>query len=301
MTRLKFIDGALNLPTLIDNGVAPSEHNGIANLLRKGLGIVSFNILEDYIKKKVAEALTEISSSGIVFGDLTDEMQNSSIFGALEALRFRADMVKKNESLADAILMIQTESSKISSTSNNPFILSDFSFVSSNSNINVAEITEMIKAFGIGGGWVILKKISDLIGGGIPDLGQAYKNAFNRRNRAAHGANFIYEYQALESFKNEIIAIAASMDIVLTARCRQVRKRPREKVSSHDIRTALNYRFLEPRGSIFIESKVIGGKVVKKWPTKQDGINYIQPRLMTKNEFLIILNGRRRIVDWYVQ
>ena len=48
--RLKFLDAAIKKPDLIDIGIAPSDHNGAANLLRKGLGIVAFNILEDFIK-----------------------------------------------------------------------------------------------------------------------------------------------------------------------------------------------------------------------------------------------------------
>lgn len=36
---------------------APSEkkHNGTANLIRKGLGIVGFNVLEDFIKFRSTE------------------------------------------------------------------------------------------------------------------------------------------------------------------------------------------------------------------------------------------------------
>jgi len=54
--RLQYLEFAIKLPQLIDNGITPNDHNGAANLLRKGLGIVAFNILEDFIKKRTVAA-----------------------------------------------------------------------------------------------------------------------------------------------------------------------------------------------------------------------------------------------------
>ncbi|TED39587.1 hypothetical protein IPC1518_29605 [Pseudomonas aeruginosa] len=61
--RIEHLSAAQNLPVLIDRGIVQDTHNGVANLLRKGLGIVVFNILEDFIKKRSSEALSRISAS----------------------------------------------------------------------------------------------------------------------------------------------------------------------------------------------------------------------------------------------
>src|ERR1035437_869383 len=94
--RLKYLKSAVDLPVLMDNGIVISEHNGVANLLRKGLGIVAFNILEDFIKNKTSETLDFISNSRISFAKLTEELQNASISGALSALAYRAKLEKKD-------------------------------------------------------------------------------------------------------------------------------------------------------------------------------------------------------------
>ena len=77
-SRLEYLSAAKNLPELIDVGVAQSTHNGVANLLRKGLGIVAFNILEDFIKKRASEALGRISGSRIDFFKLPLKLQDAA-------------------------------------------------------------------------------------------------------------------------------------------------------------------------------------------------------------------------------
>ena len=296
LERLKYLNAAVNLPNLVDRGIAIDEHNGAANILRKGLGIVAFNILEDYVKNKSVEALNILSTSRVSFSDLTEQLQNSAVYGALNALVFKTNILKKD---ADLLTLIQEETLKIHSTSKPTFELSKLSLVSKGSNVSDVEINEFLRAFGIQGGWQQLKQISDRIGGGLPDLCQAYQNAASRRNNAAHTAAFQYNLQWLINIKNEIIAIAASIDILISARCRQVRKTPTASMASHNINDQLNFRFLEPNNTIYRETFIIGGRSKKNWLTLEEAINNLQPNLEARNEFLIVLNNRKQVEDWY--
>lgn len=295
--RLKYVTGALNLPELIDQGIAVNEHNGIANLLRKGLGIVAFNVLEDFIKNRSVECLSVISQSGLPFENLTDMLKESSIFGALNALSFMSSLAKRDG--GDWKTLIQEETLKIHSTKSNPYELSKFSLLYSGPNVLPNEISDLLRAFGVKEGWTSMKRVSDSIGGGIPDLAQAFRNAANRRHNAAHAAAFNYHHNWLSNFKSEIIAIAASLDILLTARLRQISRDLTKKVDDHDIGQALNYRFLEPRGAIFRELSTLTGKSRKNWGNQNAAVTHLLPTLLPRDEFLIILNTSRRIEDWY--
>lgn len=296
-SRLKYLDAALALPQMIDDGIAQSAHNGVANLLRKGVGIVAFNILEDYIKNRSYEALTFLSASGILFEKLTEPLQKASITGVLGALSVRAGLLQKAGE--DWKSLVQDETLKIHSTKNATFELSKYSFFSANSNINPGEIGEFLNAFGIPGGWSSLKKVSDQIGGGLPDLAQSYRNAADRRHRAAHTASFRYDYHWLSGIKNESIAIAASLDILLSARCRQIAIDKNCVIDSHDIAQALNFRFLEQSGAGFRETNAIGGKARKNWNNFEAAVNSISPSLSSNQKFLIVLDESKRISDWY--
>lgn len=294
--RLKYLNGAVELNSLIDVGIAPSKHNGIANLLRKGLGIVAFNILEDYIKNRAIESLLYLSNSRIPFAKLTDTLQEASTLGALNALAFRARLHKKDGN--DWKLLIQEEALKIHSTKNATYELSIYSLVSSSSNVSHEEVSTLLRSFGIKKGWEMLQRVSDEIGGGVPDLCQSYKNAAERRHSSAHKADFDYDYRWLENIRNEIIAIAISLDVLLSARCRQISADLSKAICSHDIENGLSFRFLEKSGSDYRETLQIGGRARKIWALLDDAINNIKPTLVSKKEFLIILDDSRRINDW---
>lgn len=296
LERLRYIDAAVLLRELTDIGIAPSEHNSVANLLRKGLSIVAFNILEDYIKNKAAEALVSLSASTIPFSNLPDSLQESAIFGALNSLGFQSKILKKEN--PDYKIIIQQETKKIASTGSLPYELSKYALLSSGSNVASREITEFLDAFGIANGWTQLKLISDAIGGGIPDLAQAFNNATYRRHNSAHSASFNYQYLWLENLKSEILAISASIDIAISARCRQARRSPTVRLSAHNLSDDLNFRFFESHRGTFKETKSIGGRSIKNWGTIEDAFASHASRIEGRREFLIALNTSRRIMDW---
>ncbi|MBH2004029.1 MAG: hypothetical protein I8H66_05000 [Sphingobacteriia bacterium] len=300
MTRLEYLsDAIMEEPSLIDVGVLPSTHNGVANLLRKGLGIVAFNIIEDFIKKRAEEALLSVSNSGVSFANLTNALKESSTLGAIKSLLFNANLLKKDPAF-DVINLVQTEAYNVYSTKVHPFSLSKYSLVYSESNVSSSAIPDLLKSFGIDNCWPTLKLISDSICGGIPDLASAFNNASQRRHSAAHNVDFNYSHVWLSNIKSEILAIAAAIDIALSAKCRQINRFPANQISSLDISIDLNYRFIElVSPTLFKERKNLGGKVIKNWPTLAAAIASHQPRLITKKEFLIILNSSSRIIDWH--
>ncbi len=294
--RLRYLDAAAALPALIDNSVAPSEHNNVANLLRKGLSIVAFNILEDFIKNRANETLDILASSGISYSNLPENLQKSAILDALSSLQFQAGILKKDGQ--DYKLIIQEETKKIASTRESTFYLSKYSLLSSGSNVSATEVSDFLKAFGIPGGWATMKVVSDAIGGGIPDLASAFNNASQRRHSSAHSASFVYSSSWLTNLKNEILAICSSLDILISAKCRQAAQNPSLRLVDQDFSIDLNYRFLELHGVKYKETKSIGGRSQKNWDDLASAFSHHNTRLSGRKEFLIVLDSSRRINDW---
>jgi hypothetical protein len=294
--RLKYLDTAAALPVLIDAGIAPSEHNSVANLLRKGMSIVGFNILEDFIKNKCYESLDLLSASGIQYLNLPVMLQELAIVEALKSLNFQANILKKDGK--DYMSVIRQEAKKIASATLSPYSLSKYTLLSSGSNVSANEVVDFLKAFGIKGGWLQLKGVSDAIGGGIPDLASAFHNASERRHSSAHSASFLYNTSWLSNLKSEVLAICAAVDILISVRCRQAMRSPHLPLESHDINGDLNFRFLELHGTIYKETKSIGGPSRKNWTVLDSAIAHHEPLLSGRKEFLIILDPRRRIANW---
>ena len=63
--------------------------------------------------------------------------------------------------------------------------------------------------------------------------------------------------------KNEIISIAVSIDIALTAMCRKFYKNLDKKICQKNLENELNYRFLEDGSKGYKEFKSMNGRTKK--------------------------------------
>ena len=300
LERISTLEATLALPVLINQPLANVAHNKTATFLRKGLGIVTFNILEDYIKERTLEMFSSVSSSMISFSFLPDDLQEAATLGALRALVGKVRNEKKSR--GNWLGLIQNETAKINSTSLvNNFTISQFSLMSENSNINADEISKVLKCLNINGGWDTLQRISREIYGGVPSLNQSYENISMRRHSAAHEAGFDYEYGWLQAALTEIIAVAASFDIALSAKCRIINLSPTVQVAKDDLANKIKYRFLHQfnNSHIYKEKKSVQSVSVKNWTDLDSAKQILVPKCQTQSESLIILNSQARIIDWF--
>lgn len=300
LQRLKSVENAAKLESLIDKDVLQQEHNDTANLLRKGLGIVAFNILEDFIKSRTREMFDFISNSRVRFEILPEKFKIAATNGALKGLVFQATLEKKNQ--GDWMSLIHGEAKNIFSTSQTPFTLSSMSLLSESSNVGPDEITDVLKCLDITGGWGTLQAISNALGGGTLDLNAAYKNMFSNRHKCAHEANFSYQYTQLENSLRDIVAISLAFDIVITNRCKYIEREPNKSFSEHQGKPAFKYRFLINDGGRFREKSSLdaGARSIKIWDNCDDALDKLIPLLTTRDEFIIMIGRQRRISNWYV-
>lgn len=299
--RMSTLEETLLLPQLINISAGNTQHNRSATLLRKGLGIVVFNILEDFIKERTTEMFSSVSTSLTNFGYLPQEMQEAATLGALKGLTARAMLEKKSQ--GSWLSLIQAEAMNINSTSQmNGFTISPYSLMSEGSNIYADDIPKALKCLNIEGGWDTLQRISQLTNGGIPSLKQSYMNISSRRHKAAHVAHFDYEHGWLKDAINEIFAIASSFDIALSSRCRELHRHPAVALTKTNLVNSISCRFLvhNPQKNFYSEKTSLAApKSVKNWNDYSAAIQNVVPRCITGNQFLIALNSQSRIFNWY--
>lgn len=301
ITRMLTLDNTLLLPALINQTNGNTLANNSATLLRKGLGIVVFNILEDFIKERTVEMFTTISSSLTNFNLLPDEMQEAATLGALRGITARAVLEKKAQ--GNWLSLIQQEAMNINSTALvNGFTISSFSLMADGSNVYVDDIPKVMRCLNIEGGWDTLQRISNLINGGIPNLRQSFMNISSRRHKAAHVANYDYEHGWLMDSINEIYAISSSFDLALTARCRELVATPAIALIKSNIHTSVICRFLihnPQRGYYSEKTSITSSRSVKNWTNYNTAVQNIAPRCLSNNQYLIALNSQSRITNWY--
>ncbi|HCL9054726.1 TPA: hypothetical protein N2150_003652 [Escherichia coli] len=299
LERINTLEATLALPVLINQPLGNVAHNKAATFLRKGLGIVTFNILEDYIKERTLEMFDAVSSSMINFSYLPDDLQEAATLGALRALVGKVRNEKKNN--GNWLGLIQSETANINSTSLvNNFTISQFSLMSESSNINADEVSKVLKCLNINGGWGTLQRISQEIYGGVPNLSQSYGNISMRRHSAAHEAGFDYEYGWLQTAVREIMAIASSFDVALSTKCKMINLSPAVQVAKDDLSNMIKYRFLQQanNGQLYKEKVCVTSASIKNWTDLNLAKQMLAVKCRTKSESLVILNSQTRIIDW---
>ena len=125
LDRLAVFSRTLNSDYLRDKGVVLNSRNEKARILRNGISIIAFTILEDFIKERTGEILGGISTSTIAFNLLSPKIQQATTFNAMKSILQRANNMKRGNE--DWLSFIQDEAKNIASSANFPFSLSKFS------------------------------------------------------------------------------------------------------------------------------------------------------------------------------
>lgn len=206
-------------PTLPDdislNSKALTEtlHNEKVRMLRNGMSIIGFTILEDYIKRRTGEILKSIGSTGCNFNLLPEKLKEAVTFYALKGINSRADTLKRNSE--DFITFIQNETGFISSTKSSVYELSEYSIGWDKSNLNSSDVSEILTILNVDGGWNSIQRLSSRINCSILNPDQVFKNFAMNRHKSAHNTDADSLLTDLESFISQSKIIAFCFDSLI--------------------------------------------------------------------------------------
>jgi hypothetical protein len=299
LDRIIHIYKSLTIETLNDKATTEFEHNNIARLLRNGLAVVGFVALEDFIKSRTGEVLSEIGRSTVPFNSLPEKIRVST---TLESLKSLERLSKFEGSISDRMLLIQNESKKIASTLDTSFELTQYAFGYKSSNISSDDIKDILNAFLVKDVWRKMTDVSRRANIISLPLENSFKNAATRRHTAAHSGNSSIPINDLNQYVKEALAIAISFDCFIT-RCLS-------EIKSHNLSYLTN--------SFVIDEKKINLSKIeldsKKWKYKRENqtraskanlnfsslLSQVIATAQANKECLIIYDENHNIIDWYV-
>jgi hypothetical protein len=216
VARMANFQKALLSPELISKALTEVEHNQKARMLRNGLAIIGFTILEDFLKRRIGEVLREVGNSPVAFSALPTKIQEAATVSALRGIQSRVQTLKTD--LEDYKLFIQNETLNVSSTKNATFQISEYSLGWERSNISTDDVRDFLGILGVEGGWNSIQLISGLINTTIVTPSEIFRNAAQRRHKAAHNADADSLLSDLSGFASDAVVIALSYDLLIS-RC----------------------------------------------------------------------------------
>lgn len=291
----------LDLPTsavLISSMPHSDPQNIKARMLRNGLAITAFIILEDFLKNRIGEILEGINFNSVPFTSLYDEIKVASTLNALDSISSRANYLRRNGQ--DWLTFIQKETQKISSTSKSKVKLSKYSIGWDRSNIGSDDIPKWLKIFRVEGGWQTIQKITTKAEVTLVAPETVFRSSAERRHSAAHDPSSDSLLSDLMQFTKEAKAISLGFDALITKGLTEINKPNLElltgirKINESDI----EFRFILKVGRYWKEYKDTSRKALKRSYDLSDAIKEAKKRAKRKGEIILIKDEINSIVDW---
>jgi hypothetical protein len=296
--RICNLEKSLNSTAVKNKTLLPEhkEHNDIARMLRNGLTVVGFVALEDFIKKRSSEVVTQVGLANVPFSNLPEKLQDAATHEVVSALTFQIKLMNK----ADKIAYIQDHASKIASTANQSYELSEHIFGYNQSNISPDIIPKTLRSFNVDKPWRNMQKLASrlhLIG--LP-LDETFRSAAQRRHKAAHEASSDIPESDLLQFIKEAYAICISFDLLMTMALKQIQARNikflegQEDVTENSIKLR-KIKYIDRKWKEFSENNT---RAIKVSNNKSEAITLARTRRNIASEALIEYNEDGKISNW---
>ncbi|MDF2627049.1 MAG: hypothetical protein K0R39_880 [Symbiobacteriaceae bacterium] len=301
LQRIKAFKVALDEPALISQAPTCIDHNNTARLLRNGLAVVGFALLEDFLKSRLNEVLSRVGNSHIPFDELPDALKEAAVVGALRALAYQGDMRKRQGD--DYLSYIQEHSQFIASTSSAAYQVSGISLGWERPNLNDADVKEVLRVFKVKDGWGNIDRLASRVGLASPSLKDAFRQAALRRHKAAHSASADTEITHLKSFVPQALGVALAFDSLVSKSLHQLLIRDATFLSEpgETKDTDVTIRFLERDGTDWREIKERSARAVRRNTDLAQLTAECLARPDAQNDVVVVRDASRQPVDWYIQ
>ncbi len=262
---------ATNELLLTDQLPLVSEHNIRARILRHGIAVSAFAMLERYIKNVFEHMVKELSQSTILYVDLPDKLKRFILVDSISGLNNGVYFIK-DEQLK--IAYMEANIAAISLFKENPPTYTPLGFSPSGSNVGHEDVKKGFAAFGVQDPWGKLTTLSSAVGSGYLSLADQYRTLASARNSSAHDPAGNIPTATLQSNLHAVIVLGIAVDLL----GHEVGKAAKLCTDKTKFETEVNtikhsIRFLDEQlDGKWAERATTGGKIVKNYPNRAAGI-----------------------------
>ncbi|MFM0243649.1 hypothetical protein [Paraburkholderia sediminicola] len=164
-----------------------------------GLHVVSFSLLEDFLRRRTLEVLTSIGKANVKFEYFPDNMKLHLLQETFKGINFylgRKTTENKLDTLLIDILSINTAADE-----NLAYMPSEFSFGRSQSNISLTQVVAFLESFGVSVSATFSSLIARLRYEHLGSPEGIFSRLAENRNMAAHAFNLNFN---LVEFINDV-------------------------------------------------------------------------------------------------
>lgn len=206
--REAFLRDHAALQEAVQNSVVASPGD-VGALLRRGLTVAGFNLLEGFLEARLAELADHVNSGVVQFPDLPEGLQKKAVRGTLEVAQGRCRRADKSVSELRSLAQVVGESL---ATVSSGLRLSPFTWMWTGSNLKVADFREILTLFQVDRPWESTAALLDRVGLGPMDVKSALEDISRERHMSAHVSLHNVTPLWLRSLPSRVFSLAFAWD-----------------------------------------------------------------------------------------
>lgn len=255
------------IPLLTDVFPPSAIHNTQAGILRNGLVISSFSLVESYIDDRLDEKIQDLARARMSYPAFGENLRSFLALDAIAGLSNRLSFVDK----PDRLTFAENHVVRIAALLQSPPSYTGLGFSPKGSNVSASDIKVLLAAFGVKDPWRALSRLCGDLGASRLSLHDDFQNFVRARNKAAHDSTTNIASSDLETHLETALLIGISTDIALSHAIDSFVKQRNSAAAEHSANNlALKYRFLDPDiTGVWSERLGSNGRTIKKYA---DGI-----------------------------
>lgn len=276
-------------------------HSERAKQLRRGVCIMAFSALEEFIRLRAATLVKSLLPVAIPFAYLPDRLRTAATLGALEGILFQQKFVPQSSKFA----FLTEEFKALGSLADQNYSISRFAFAHSNPNVQHDEIEAMLTAFHVEKPWETVYNTARRLKIATPNPSRAeFRTLSENRHAAAHTQVFDIPNVDLKAQINSALSIGVALDVVLSAAIRNLNTCLATHGALTELRAnAIVIYFISTvpiRGKYRLEME--GKKVARHTdPTLQPVKNQGLQKLLSGPGVLVLHDGTYVPKEWYCE
>lgn len=217
ISRLDALRSACDEPLLVNT--ADSLHSERAKQLRNGISVMIFSALEEFVRLRVADALSKIVPAALPFGALSEELRKAATLGAIQGLLFQQKFVAEDQKIS----FLSQEIKALATVADQNYKISRFAFAHSNANVQLEEITSLLEALSVEKPWETVYHTARRLKLATPNPSKAEFRALSAdRHAAAHQQSFDIPNLDLKARIDSALSIGLALDVVISAAVRNL-------------------------------------------------------------------------------
>lgn len=208
LARQAFLRDHVALQAAVQEPIVANPDD-VGALLRRGLTVAGFNLLEGFMEARLSELATFVNSGVVQFLDLPDKLQRKAMRGTIEVAYGRSR--RGDVDTAELRTLSQSVGNSLSAVG--PGLrLSPFTWMWSGSNLKVEDFREILGSFHVKKPWETTASILDRAGLGPMDVQSALQEIARERHRSAHVSLHSVTTLWLRSLPATVFSLAFAWD-----------------------------------------------------------------------------------------